>query len=111
MAHSSYETRSSMAEIASVRARPILDSRGNPTVEVDVRLADGAFGRAGVPSGASTGSRAALERRDGDAKNCGGRGVTKAVSQVRDVIGPALRGMEPNEQPVIAARLCALDGT
>ena len=79
-----------MSVIEQVKAREILDSRGNPTVEVDVRLDDGAFGRAGVPSGASTGTREALELRDGDKKRFGGKGVAKAVANVNDVIAPAL---------------------
>jgi enolase len=100
-----------MSQIASVTAREVLDSRGNPTVEVDVKLADGAFGRAGVPSGASTGSREALELRDGDAKRFGGKGVQKAVSHVRDVLAPAIKGMDAFDQTTLDARLCALDGT
>ncbi len=83
-----------MTAIAAVKAREILDSRGNPTVEVDVRLEGGAFGRAGVPSGASTGSREALELRDGDKKRFGGKGVAKAVANVNDVIAPEVRGLD-----------------
>jgi enolase len=94
-----------------VKAREILDSRGNPTVEVDVRLADGAFGRAGVPSGASTGSREALELRDGDKRRFGGKGVAKAVTNVNDVIAPALRGQDALALDAVDARLLALDGT
>jgi enolase len=97
--------------IELVKAREILDSRGNPTVEVDVRLADGAFGRAGVPSGASTGSREALELRDGDKKRFGGKGVAKAVANVNDVIAPALRGQDALAQDAVDAKLLALDGT
>jgi len=97
--------------IERVKAREILDSRGNPTVEVDVHLDDGAFGRAGVPSGASTGSREALELRDGDKKRFGGKGVTKAVANVNDVIAPALVGQEATDQPAIDSKLLALDGT
>ncbi len=100
-----------MTAIASVKAREILDSRGNPTVEVDVRLEDGALGRAGVPSGASTGSREALELRDGDKKRFGGKGVAKAVANVNDTIGPAVRGMDAREQAALDAKLLALDGT
>jgi enolase len=83
-----------MSAIAAVKAREILDSRGNPTVEVDVTLEGGTFGRAGVPSGASTGSREALELRDGDKKRFGGKGVAKAVANVNDVIAPAVRGLD-----------------
>ncbi len=100
-----------MTAIASVKAREILDSRGNPTVEVDVRLEDGALGRAGVPSGASTGSREALELRDGDKKRFGGKGVAKAVANVNETIAPAVRGMEAGEQAALDAKLLALDGT
>src|SRR5438067_971084 len=100
-----------MSAIASITAREILDSRGNPTVEVDCRLSDGSFGRAGVPSGASTGSREALELRDGDKKRFGGKGVAKAVGNVRDSIAPALRGLDALDQLGIDARLLSLDGT
>jgi enolase len=97
--------------IELVMAREILDSRGNPTVEVDVRLDDGAFGRAGVPSGASTGSREALELRDGDKMRFGGKGVAKAVANVNDVLAPALRGQDALAQDAVDAKLLALDGT
>ena len=100
-----------MTAIASVKAREILDSRGNPTVEVDVRLEDGALGRAGVPSGASTGTREALELRDGDKKRFGGKGVTKAVANVNDLIAPAVLGMNADDQAALDAKLLALDGT
>ncbi len=100
-----------MSGIASVKAREILDSRGNPTVEVDVRLEDGAFGRAGVPSGASTGSREALELRDGDDKRYGGKGVSRAVANVNDVIAPAVRGAEASDQEALDGKLLAVDGT
>ena len=100
-----------MSGIASVKAREILDSRGNPTVEVDVRLEDGAFGRAGVPSGASTGSREALELRDGDGKRYGGKGVSRAVANVNDVIAPAVRGAEASDQEALDGKLLAVDGT
>ncbi len=100
-----------MSVIEQVRAREILDSRGNPTVEVDVRLDDGTLGRAGVPSGASTGSREALELRDGDKKRYGGKGVLKAVANVNDTIAPALVGQDATDQGAIDARLLALDGT
>ena len=81
-----------MLAISDIRAREILDSRGNPTVEVDLRLSDGSAGRAAVPSGASTGEREALELRDKNPMRYGGKGVTKAVAHVNDVIAPALRG-------------------
>ena len=99
------------ATILSVKAREILDSRGNPTVEVDVALQGGALGRAGVPSGASTGSREALELRDGDKKRFGGKGVAKAVANVNDTIAPAVRGMDASDQAALDAKLLALDGT
>jgi enolase len=97
--------------IESIHAREILDSRGNPTVEVDVRFTGGTSGRAAVPSGASTGSREALELRDGDRRRYGGKGVMRAVAKVNDVIAPALRGVEVADQESLDARLCALDGT
>jgi len=100
-----------MRPITAVKARDILDSRGNPTVEVDVTLEDGAFGRAGVPSGASTGSREALELRDGDKKRYGGKGVAKAVANVNDVIAPAVRGLDASDQAALDQQLLALDGT
>ena len=100
-----------MAEILDILAREILDSRGNPTVEADVLLADGAHGRAAVPSGASTGSREALELRDGDARRYGGKGVGKAVRNIRGPIRDALRGREAQDQAGIDARLIELDGT
>jgi enolase len=99
-----------MSTIASIHAREILDSRGNPTVEVDVRLADGAFGRAAVPSGASTGSREALELRDGDKQRYLGKGVRKAVANVNTVLS-ALVGAEAADQVGLDRRMCALDGT
>ncbi len=80
-----------MSIIASIRGRQILDSRGNPTVEVDVALSDGAFGRAAVPSGASTGAHEAWELRDGDAKAYLGKGVAKAVHNINTVLAEALR--------------------
>ncbi|MCH7998973.1 MAG: phosphopyruvate hydratase [Chloroflexi bacterium] len=99
------------SEIRSIRAREILDSRGNPTVEAEVRLADGALGRAAVPSGASTGAFEAVELRDGDRDRYGGKGVLKAVSNVNDLIAPALAGMPAEEQERVDAALIALDGT
>jgi len=100
-----------MSQIASLTSREVLDSRGNPTVEVDCRLTDGSFGRAAVPSGASTGSREALELRDADAKRYGGKGVQKAVGHVRDVIAPALKGLVAIDQVAVDAKLLSLDGT
>jgi enolase len=100
-----------MPTILSISAREILDSRGNPTIEVDAVLDTGAAGRAAVPSGASTGSREALELRDGDSKRYGGKGVLKAVRAVEQVIFPALRGMEGTDQMGVDARLIELDGT
>src|SRR5262249_3249659 len=91
-------------------AREILDSRGNPTVEVTVVLDSGARGRAAVPSGASTGTREALELRDGDKSRFGGKGVRKAVGHVNGEIAATLRGADAN-QPALDARLIALDGT
>lgn len=99
------------SEIRSIRAREILDSRGNPTVEAEVRLADGALGRAAVPSGASTGAYEAVELRDGDRDRYGGKGVLKAVANVNDLIAPALAGMPAEEQERVDATLIALDGT
>src|SRR5664279_1360492 len=97
--------------IAKIHAREVLDSRGNPTVEVDVHLEGGAMGRAAVPSGASTGEHEAWELRDGDKKRYGGKGVTKAVRGVIDVIGPALAGDDALEQTKIDEKIIALDGT
>jgi enolase len=99
------------SEIRSIRAREILDSRGNPTVEAEVRLADGALGHAAVPSGASTGTYEAVELRDGDRDRYGGKGVLKAVANVNDLIAPALAGMPAEEQERVDATLIALDGT
>ncbi len=98
-------------EIRAVRAREILDSRGNPTVEVEVELAEGAIGRAAVPSGASTGSREALERRDGDRARYGGKGVLQAVQAVHGEITDVLLGRDATDQVGIDAALCRLDGT
>ncbi|NJN87727.1 MAG: phosphopyruvate hydratase [Leptolyngbyaceae cyanobacterium SL_7_1] len=97
--------------IQTVHAREILDSRGNPTVEVDVTLADGSKGRAAVPSGASTGEREALELRDGDASRYGGKGVLKAVGNVNGTIAPALQGMEGTDQSAIDHKMLEMDGT
>ncbi|MGA2193460.1 MAG: phosphopyruvate hydratase [Nitrospirota bacterium] len=100
-----------MGEIADVFAREILDSRGNPTVEVDVVLDSGAMGRAAVPSGASTGKREALELRDTARKRYGGKGVLKAVANVNDEIGPQLLGLESTEQVFIDRMMNEMDGT
>jgi enolase len=100
-----------MSEIVDVYARQVLDSRGNPTVEVEVTLDSGAVGRAIVPSGASTGEREALELRDGDPKKFGGKGVLKAVSNVNDIIGPAVIGMLAEDQVGIDNTMIKLDGT
>ena len=97
--------------IAKVNAREILDSRGNPTVEVDVHLEGGAMGRAAVPSGASTGEHEAWELRDGDKKRYGGKGVSKAVHSVNEVIAPALKGFDALEQSKVDETIIALDGT
>ena len=98
-------------EIAEIKARELLDSRGNPTIEVDGRLASGAIGRAAVPSGASTGVHEALELRDGDAKRYGGKGVLKAVGNVTTKIAAALRGFDATRQADLDARLLQLDGS
>jgi enolase len=99
------------ATIVTLTAREILDSRGNPTVEVDCGLACGVQARAAVPSGASTGAREAVELRDGDAKRFGGKGVLKAVGHVNDTIAPDFIGMDARDQAAIDATLIALDGT
>ncbi|MBF6570012.1 MAG: phosphopyruvate hydratase [Candidatus Binataceae bacterium] len=99
------------SEIAQIKAREILDSRGNPTIEVDVYLRDGSFGRAAVPSGASTGAHEAVELRDGDPKRYGGKGVLKAVANVTGTIAPALAGLDASDHETIDQRLIALDGT
>jgi len=99
-----------VSEIISVQGREIYDSRGNPTVEVDVKLASGAFARAAVPSGASTGSREAVELRDGD-KRLGGKGVRKAVGYVNGEIAKAVKGMQAEDQQVLDNKLIQLDGT
>ncbi|WP_275295024.1 phosphopyruvate hydratase [Amycolatopsis sp. La24] len=100
-----------MTGIVRVRGREVLDSRGNPTVEVDVVLADGSAGRAAVPSGASTGTREAVELRDGDAKRFHGKGVRKAVDAVNGEIADAVIGMEAEAQADVDRALIALDGT
>src|SRR5450631_3119965 len=100
-----------MTAITDIIGREILDSRGNPTVEVDVVLEDGSKGRAAVPSGASTGSHEAVELRDGDKKRYGGKGVRKAVDAVNGEIYDALGGMDAEAQAKIDETLIALDGT
>jgi enolase len=100
-----------MPAIESIAAREILDSRGNPTVEVDVVLEEGSFGRAAVPSGASTGEHEALELRDGDADRFGGKGVRKAVANVEELIAPAVIGQEALDQRGLDDLLVELDGT
>ena len=100
-----------MASIVAVGAREILDSRGNPTIEVEVALDDDTFARAGVPSGASTGAFEAVERRDGDKSRYGGKGVQDAVDAVNDEIGPELLGFDAEEQRLIDNALIELDGT
>ena len=100
-----------MALIEAVGAREILDSRGNPTIEVEVLLEDGIVTRAAVPSGASTGAFEAYELRDGDPKRYGGKGVLKAVDSVLDVLGPAIEGFDAADQRLIDAEMIALDGT
>ncbi len=97
--------------IERINAREILDSRGNPTIEVDVRLESGAMGRAAVPSGASTGENEALELRDGDASRYGGKGTLQAVQNVNTVIAPTLKGFSALEQRLIDHRMIELDGT
>src|SRR2546422_1048180 len=100
-----------MAVIDEIRAREILDSRGNPTVEVEVLLADGSAGRAAVPSGASTGTHEAVELRDGDEQRFAGRGVLKAVGAVEEEIAPEIEGMEALDQRDVDRVLIELDGT
>src|SRR5215831_844253 len=99
-----------MSEITAVIAREILDSRGNPTVEVEVQTKNGQ-GRAAVPSGASTGEHEALELRDGDAKRYLGKGVSKAVSNVVDIIFPEIEGLDAFDQLTIDRTMLELDGT
>ena len=101
----------SSTSVTTIVAREILDSRGNPTVEVDVRLAGGAQGRAAVPSGASTGTREALELRDNDATRFGGKGVQRAVANVRGALADAIRGLDATDQRAVDRALIAADGT
>ena len=100
-----------MSRITDIRGREILDSRGNPTVEADVILDTGVLGRAAVPSGASTGTREAVELRDGDKQRYGGKGVLKAVEHVNTVLRPALLGRDPRDQAGLDRRMVELDGT
>ncbi|MCC7095758.1 MAG: phosphopyruvate hydratase [Thermomonas sp.] len=100
-----------MTTITSIHAREILDSRGNPTLEAEVALTDGSVGRAAVPSGASTGSKEAVELRDGDKTRYLGKGVTKAVANVNGVIADSLRGLDAADQAALDARMIDLDGT
>jgi len=100
-----------MFKIVELFAREILDSRGNPTIEVDCRLDSGALGRAAVPSGASTGSREALELRDGDKNRYGGKGVLQAVANVNERIATEVEGMDAREQAMIDLLMQQIDGT
>jgi enolase len=100
-----------MSKIIDVTAREILDSRGNPTVEADVRLSSGATGRAAVPSGASTGEHEAVELRDGDASRYAGKGVQEAIKNVNEFIGPRLEGFDALDQMVVDAEMLEADGT
>lgn len=100
-----------MARISEIRAREILDSRGNPTIEVEVHCSDGAFGRAMVPSGASTGEHEALELRDGEKRRYMGKGVLGAVKNVQDIIAPRLEGLDTSDQALIDRTMIELDGT
>jgi len=100
-----------MSAITGVYAREVLDSRGNPTIEVEIQLESGAWGRAAVPSGASTGKREAVELRDGDAQRYNGKGVQQAVRNVEETIAPEVDGMEASEQAAIDQALLELDGT
>ena len=100
-----------MSWIEHVLAREILDSRGNPTVEAEVILADGEIGRASVPSGASTGENEAVELRDGDKQRYGGKGVLNAVQNVNEIIAPALHGFDALDQAEVDRALIELDGT
>src|SRR5213079_2416518 len=100
-----------MTNIGEIVARQVLDSRGNPTVEAEVRLVSGTVGRAIVPSGASTGEHEALELRDGDSKRYLGKGVIRAVKNVETVLGPAVVGMDSLDQSAVDAVLLQADGT
>ncbi|MGR3519986.1 MAG: phosphopyruvate hydratase, partial [Roseovarius sp.] len=100
-----------MSSIIDIHAREILDSRGNPTVEVEVTLEDGTMSRAAVPSGASTGAHEAVERRDGDPARYGGKGVLEACASVNGEIAEALLGMDATEQVAVDETMIELDGT
>src|SRR5260370_8809190 len=100
-----------MSEIRATHAREVLDSRGNPTVEVEMWLESGAFGRAIVPSGASTGKREAVELRDDDDNRYGGKGVRRAVQNVKGVMAPEIEGLEAGEQAALDRAVLELDGT
>ena len=100
-----------MTTITDVKAREILDSRGNPTIEAEVTLASGAMGQAAVPSGASTGEHEAVELRDGDKKRYGGKGVMKAVQNVNEIIGPNIVGLDATQQLVVDESMLEMDGT
>ena len=100
-----------MSSIQRVHAREVLDSRGNPTIEVDVLLDDGSLGRAAIPSGASTGKHEAVELRDGDAARYEGKGMLKAVANVNETLAPALQGQSPFDQEAVDRKLLELDGT
>src|SRR3954466_4125830 len=100
-----------MTAIIHVHGRQILDSRGNPTVEVEVLLEDGSFGRAAVPSGASTGAHEAVEKRDGDKSRWLGKGVEQAVEAVNDEIADAVLGLEAEDQADVDRAMIELDGT
>lgn len=101
----------SSLQLESISARQILDSRGNPTIEADVYLSDGSFGRAAVPSGASTGKREALELRDGNKQVYAGKSVEKAVRNVHEIIAPELQNLSSIEQESVDAKMLELDGT
>ncbi|MDD3575640.1 MAG: phosphopyruvate hydratase, partial [Halothiobacillus sp.] len=100
-----------MTVIEGLRARQVIDSRGNPTVEAEVHVTGGFVGRAIVPSGASTGTREAIELRDGDKSRFGGKGVTRAVANVNGEIATAIKGMDVNDLAAIDAAMIKLDGT
>src|SRR3989441_13088417 len=104
-------THSHMTNISEIRAREILDSRGNPTVEAEVQLADGSMGRAAVPSGASTGEHEAVELRDGDKERYLGKGTLTAVAHINGEIAAALHGKDATQQRELDAAMIALDGT
>src|SRR5438309_12054283 len=103
--------RAMETSITEIIGREILDSRGNPTIEVDVHLEGGALGRAAVPSGASTGEHEAWELRDGDKKRFGGKGVLRAVANVNEKIAPAIKGWDACDQAKIDQKIIELDGT